>query len=66
VGADRFFLLSLRIQKKSNMRIKEILQAIEQIAPLSLQEDFDNSGVQVGDIIEKLPEFCSASTLPKM
>jgi dinuclear metal center YbgI/SA1388 family protein len=32
------------------MRIKEILQAIEQIAPLSLQEDFDNSGVQVGDI----------------
>lgn len=32
------------------MRIKEILQTIEQLAPLSLQEDFDNSGLQVGDV----------------
>ncbi len=32
------------------MRIKEIIQTIEQLAPLQLQEDFDNSGVQVGDI----------------
>lgn len=32
------------------MRIKEILQTIEQVAPLPLQESFDNSGVQVGDI----------------
>ena len=31
------------------MRIKEILQAIEQLAPLPLQDDFDNSGLQVGD-----------------
>jgi dinuclear metal center YbgI/SA1388 family protein len=31
------------------MRIREILQAIEQLAPLPLQENFDNSGVQVGD-----------------
>ncbi|WP_294068360.1 Nif3-like dinuclear metal center hexameric protein [Proteiniphilum sp. UBA1028] len=31
------------------MRIKEILQVIEQLAPLPLQEDFDNSGLQVGD-----------------
>lgn len=31
------------------MRIKEILQTIEQIAPLPLQESFDNSGLQVGD-----------------
>ncbi|MDR1782897.1 MAG: Nif3-like dinuclear metal center hexameric protein [Dysgonamonadaceae bacterium] len=31
------------------MRIREILQAIEQLAPLPLQEDFDNSGLQVGD-----------------
>lgn len=31
------------------MRIKEILQAIEQLAPLPLQESFDNSGLQVGD-----------------
>lgn len=31
------------------MRIKEIIQTIEQLAPLSLQEKFDNSGIQVGD-----------------
>ena len=32
------------------MRIKEIIQSIEQLAPLSLQEEYDNSGVQVGDV----------------
>ncbi|MDR1722895.1 MAG: Nif3-like dinuclear metal center hexameric protein [Tannerella sp.] len=32
------------------IRIKDILNEIERIAPLSLQEDFDNAGVQVGDI----------------
>lgn len=32
------------------MKIKEILYNIEQLAPLSLQESFDNSGVQVGDV----------------
>lgn len=32
------------------MRIKEIVQTIEQAAPLALQEDFDNSGLQVGDV----------------
>ncbi|MDO5524355.1 MAG: Nif3-like dinuclear metal center hexameric protein, partial [Bacteroidia bacterium] len=31
------------------MRIKDILQTIEQLAPLPLQENFDNSGLQVGD-----------------
>ena len=31
------------------MRIKEILQTIETLAPLSLQEEYDNSGIQVGD-----------------
>ena len=31
------------------MRIKDILQTIEQLAPLSLQESYDNSGLQVGD-----------------
>lgn len=31
------------------MRIKEILQTIEQLAPLPLQEEYDNSGLQVGD-----------------
>ncbi len=32
------------------MKIKDILQAIEQLAPIPLQEDFDNSGVQIGNI----------------
>ncbi|HPD86299.1 MAG TPA: Nif3-like dinuclear metal center hexameric protein, partial [Proteiniphilum sp.] len=31
------------------MRIKEIIQAIEQLAPLPLQEEYDNSGLQCGD-----------------
>ena len=31
------------------MRIKEILQVIEALAPLPLQENYDNSGMQVGD-----------------
>ena len=31
------------------MRIKDIAALIESIAPLSLQEDYDNAGLQVGD-----------------
>ena len=31
------------------MRIKEIIQVIEQLAPLALQEEYDNSGLQCGD-----------------
>jgi dinuclear metal center YbgI/SA1388 family protein len=31
------------------MRIKELTAALEAWAPLSLQEDYDNSGLQVGD-----------------
>ena len=31
------------------MRIKDILQIIEALAPLPLQEEYDNSGMQVGD-----------------
>lgn len=32
------------------MKIREILNTIEQLAPIALQEDFDNSGVQLGDV----------------
>ena len=32
------------------MRIKEILHTIESLAPLSLQEGYDNSGVQIGEV----------------
>ena len=32
------------------MKIKEVLQELELFAPLSLQDSFDNAGIQVGDI----------------
>ncbi|MCD7932576.1 MAG: Nif3-like dinuclear metal center hexameric protein [Tannerellaceae bacterium] len=32
------------------LRIKDILKEIEELAPLPLQEGYDNSGVQVGDV----------------
>lgn len=32
------------------MRIREITNSLEQLAPLPLQESFDNSGIQVGDV----------------
>ena len=31
------------------MKIREIAEAIEQYAPLRLQEEWDNAGIQVGD-----------------
>ena len=30
------------------MKIRQVLDALEQFAPLPLQEDFDNAGLQVG------------------
>ena len=30
------------------MKIKDVIRALEQFAPLPLQEDFDNAGLQVG------------------
>ncbi len=36
------------------MKIKDILSTIEQLAPLPLQESFDNSGVQVGDVSQEV------------
>ena len=32
------------------MRIKDIIKTIEDVAPLAIQEGFDNSGVQIGNI----------------
>lgn len=32
------------------VKIKDILKLIEEVAPISLQESYDNSGVQVGDV----------------
>jgi len=31
-----------------SVKIKEVLDALEQFAPLPLQEGFDNAGLQVG------------------
>lgn len=46
------FLLNLpQIQKNTppvGMTIKEIIDTLERFAPLSLQEDYDNAGLQVG------------------
>ena len=36
------------------VRISDITEYLEQIAPLSLQEDYDNSGLLTGDINQKL------------
>jgi len=38
------------------MKISEIISSLETIAPLSLQEDFDNSGVQTGNIEQEATE----------
>ena len=31
------------------IQLREIITALERVAPLSLQESYDNSGLQVGD-----------------
>ncbi|MCU0370581.1 MAG: Nif3-like dinuclear metal center hexameric protein, partial [Bacteroidales bacterium] len=31
------------------MKIKDILTELEKLAPLSLQEDYDNAGLVIGD-----------------
>ncbi|GHT49931.1 hypothetical protein FACS189440_16470 [Bacteroidia bacterium] len=36
------------------MKIAQITGALEEFAPLDLQDDFDNSGIQVGDISQTL------------
>ncbi len=35
------------------MKIREVIGAIEHLAPRSLQETFDNSGVQIGDVFQE-------------
>ncbi|GHT09665.1 GTP cyclohydrolase 1 type 2 [Bacteroidia bacterium] len=36
------------------MKISQIIETLENYAPLSLQESFDNSGLQVGDVSRKV------------
>lgn len=36
------------------MKIKDIISAVEQLAPRPLQEKFDNSGVQIGDVSQEV------------
>jgi len=44
----------LRIQKLEIMKIKEVTNYLEQRFPLCLQEDFDNCGVQCGDVEQEV------------
>ena len=43
-------LLILAHSNKNQMKIKEIISRIEEFAPLSYQENYDNAGIQVGNI----------------
>lgn len=36
------------------MKVKEIISLFESIAPLSLQEEYDNSGIQIGDVEKEI------------
>ncbi len=36
------------------MKVREIIKQIESVAPLSLQEHWDNSGIQIGDIEQEV------------
>ncbi len=36
------------------MKVREIIQNIESVAPLSLQEHWDNSGIQIGDVEQEV------------
>lgn len=36
------------------MKVKEIISLFESIAPLSLQEEYDNSGIQIGNIEKEI------------
>lgn len=46
------YTFALRVRKKQEqgkrVRVKDILTALESFAPLSLQDDFDNAGLQIG------------------
>lgn len=36
------------------MKIKDIINSFEEFAPLSLQEEYDNSGLQVGNLEKEI------------
>lgn len=43
------YLCTLMLKKRlESVRIKEVVDALERFAPLPLQEDYDNAGLQVG------------------
>jgi len=51
------------------MKLKDILQKINELCPFSLQEEWDNSGMQVGDpdadIQKVLVAFLKFVQMPK-
>jgi len=46
--AFRAEILNFAVTKYISVKIQEVVSALEQFAPLPLQEDFDNAGLQVG------------------
>lgn len=46
--AFSLFIFTFAPQIPVRMKVKEVIAALEQFAPLPLQDDFDNSGLQIG------------------
>ena len=42
------FLCTLKAKRRMSVTIKQVLEALEQFAPLPLQESWDNAGLQIG------------------
>ena len=45
------------------MKVKDIISVIEEFAPLSVQESWDNSGLLVGEIRRKRQELFESLSL---
>ncbi len=43
-----FFFINFALKLCSSMKIREVVDALERFAPLPLQEDYDNAGLQLG------------------
>ena len=42
------------------MKVAELINIIDKIAPFYLQLNFDNSGIQFGDLKDEVNKHCSA------
>lgn len=48
VAIFKFKFVSLQAKLMRSVKIKDVIDALERFAPLPLQEDYDNAGLQVG------------------